>query len=315
MPRNCRIGGSAVFIHVALPAKTQAQSSANEKRSLGKGVFRKCAGCGHVHTAEELAESWEVCTACGHHHPLAADGWRRLLLDDGLMEPWDEHIATGDPLNFNDGKAYRDRLERARGNSRKSEAIEVGRAAISGHRVAYGCFVFSFMGGSMGSVVGERITRLFERASAERLPVVLLHASGGARMQEGLLSLMQMAKTVAALSKFRAVGKPYLSLLLHPTTGGVAASTALLGDVNVAEPGALIGFAGPRVIESTLRTKLPEGFQRAEFLVDHGMVDVIVPRLELKTMVATLLDHLGARHRRVNGVATRGPLGAGLERK
>jgi acetyl-CoA carboxylase carboxyl transferase subunit beta len=300
---------------VALPAKTQAQSRANEKRSLGKGVFRKCAGCGHVHTAEELEESWEVCTACGHHHPLGTEGWRRLLLDDGLIEPWDEHIAPGDPLSFNDGKAYRDRLERARNNSGKSEAIEVGRASIGGHRVAYGCFAFSFMGGSMGSVVGERITRLFERAFSERLPVILLHASGGARMQEGLLSLMQMAKTVAALSQFRTVGKPYLSVLLHPTTGGVAASTALLGDVNVAEPGALIGFAGPRVIESTLRTKLPDGFQRAEFLVEHGMVDVIVPRLEMRAMIGMLLGHLGARQRRTNGMVARAPIALGLERK
>lgn len=288
--------------NVALPAKTPAQSRANEKRSLGKGVFRKCGGCGEVVAAEELAESWEVCAACGYHHPLASDGWRRLLLDDGLLEPWDEHVATTDPLAFDDGKSYRERLERARRNSGRSEAVEAGRASIEGHRVAYGCFVFSFMGGSMGSVVGERITRLFERARAERLPVVLLHASGGARMQEGLLSLMQMAKTVSALARYREVGKPYLSVLLHPTTGGVAASTALLGDVNIAEPNALIGFAGPRVIESTLRTTLPPGFQRAEFLLDHGMVDTIVPRMEMKATLACLLSHLGrARRARLEG--------------
>jgi acetyl-CoA carboxylase carboxyl transferase subunit beta len=293
---------------VALPAKTPARSRANEKRSLGQGVFRKCASCGKVHTAEELAESWQVCSACGHHHPLASDAWRRLLLDDGLLEPWDEHIAPNDPLAFDDdGKGYRHRLERARGSSGHSEALEAGLATIGGHRIAYGCFVFTFMGGSMGSVVGERITRLFERARAERLPVVLLHASGGARMQEGLLSLMQMAKTVAALSRFRECGKPYLSVLLHPTTGGVAASTALLGDVNLAEPGALIGFAGPRVIESTLRTTLPDGFQRAEFLVDHGMVDTIVSRLEMKGMLSCLLAHLGGVSRggagRSNGLS------------
>jgi acetyl-CoA carboxylase carboxyl transferase subunit beta len=292
---------------VALPAKTPAQTRANEKRSLGQGVFRKCVGCSKVHTAEELADTWEVCAACGHHHPLESGGWRRLLLDDGLLEAWDEHIAPNDPLAFDDGKGYRQRLERARGSSRHSEAIEVGRAAIGGHRIAYGCFVFTFMGGSMGSVVGERITRLFERARAECLPVVLLHASGGARMQEGLLSLMQMAKTVAALSRFRDTGEPYLSVLLHPTTGGVAASTAMLGDINLAEPGALIGFAGPRVIESTLRTKLPEGFQRAEFLVEHGMVDTIVPRLEMKSTLSCLLAHLGrSRSGRANGLSARG---------
>lgn len=297
---------------MALPAKTPAQSRANEKRSLGKGVFRKCAGCGHVHTAEELADSWEVCTACSHHHPMSAEGWRRLLLDDGLLEPWDEHVAPNDPLSFDDGKTYRSRLERARASSGRSEAIEVGRAAIEGRRIAYGCFVFAFMGGSMGSVVGERITRLFERARAERLPVILLHASGGARMQEGLLSLMQMAKTVSALARFREVGQPYVSVLLHPTTGGVAASTALLGDVNLAEPGALIGFAGPRVIESTLRTKLPEGFQRAEFLLEHGMVDTIVPRLEMKATLVTLLSHFGGSARsRKNGV----PHSPGTERR
>src|SRR5690606_35924752 len=160
-------------------------------------------------------------------------------------------------------------------------------------RVAYGCFIFGFMGGSMGSVVGERLTRLFERATSERLPVVLLHASGGARMQEGILSLMQMAKSVSALRRYREVRKPFVSVLLHPTTGGVAASTAFLGDVNLVEPRALVGFAGPRVIESTLRTTLPEGFQRAEFLLAHGMVDRIVPRLELRPPHRPLLTHLG----------------------
>jgi len=168
----------------------------------------------------------------------------------------------------------------------------VGRGRIEGHSVAYGCYAFSFMGGSMGSVVGERVTRLFERAAAEKLPAILIHASGGARMQEGILSLMQMAKTVAALSRFRATKKPFISICVHPTTGGVAASTALLGDVNLVEPNALIGFAGPRVIESTLRTTLPEGFQRSEFLMQHGMIDRIVPRAEMKSTLSLLLSHL-----------------------
>ncbi len=218
--------------------------------------------------------------------------WRRLLLDGASLERWEDHVAPGDPLRFDDGKSYRDRLERAKKQSGQTEAIEVGRGQIDGRRVAYGCYVFSFMGGSMGSVVGERVTRLFERATLERLPVVLLHASGGARMQEGILSLMQMAKSVAALSRFRSVKKPYISVCLHPTTGGVAASTALLGDVNIVEPNALIGFAGPRVIESTLRTTLPEGFQRSEFLQSHGMIDRIVPRAEMKSTLSTLLGHL-----------------------
>jgi acetyl-CoA carboxylase carboxyl transferase subunit beta len=220
--------------------------------------------------------------------------WMRLLLDDAALETWDEHIAPTDPLVFDDGKPYPERLARAKRNTGMTEAVSIGRARIDARPIAFGCFSFGFMGGSMGSVVGERITRLFERAALERLPVVLLHSSGGARMQEGILSLMQMAKTVAALGRFRATRRPYVSVLLHPTTGGVAASTALLGDVNLAEPNALIGFAGPRVIESTLRTTLPEGFQSSDFLVAHGMVDAIVPRLELRATLAKLLGHLAA---------------------
>jgi len=278
---------------VTLPAKTPAQLRSDEKKSLGKGVFRKCKQCGAVHTAEVMRASFEVCPDCGHHHLLSAGGWRRLLLDDGKLDTWDDHILPTDPLEFFDGKPYRARLEGAQAATSATEAVEIGGACIGGHRVAYGCYIFRFMGGSMGSVVGERITRLFERARDERIPVVLLHSSGGARMQEGILSLMQMVKVVAALRRFREVRKPYFSLCLHPTTGGVAASTALLGDVNIAEPKALIGFAGPRVIESTLRTKLPEGFQRSEFLLSHGMVDTIVSRLEMKAMLTSLLGHLG----------------------
>lgn len=274
---------------MSLPSKTPVQDHPGEKRALGPGMFRKCDGCGQVRTSTELAASWEVCASCGHHHPMSVDRWRELLLDDGALDLWDEHLVSGDPLAFDDGKPYGDRLARARKTTGKADAVETGRGVMEGHPVAFGAYVFSFMGGSMGSVVGERVTRLFERALNERLPVVLLHASGGARMQEGILSLMQMAKTVAAIGRYRAAKLPYLSVLLHPTTGGVAASTALLGDVNVAEPGALIGFAGPRVIESTLRTTLPEGFQRAEFLVEHGMVDQIVPRADMKARLATLI--------------------------
>jgi acetyl-CoA carboxylase carboxyl transferase subunit beta len=246
-----------------------------------------------VFTAEELAANWHVCTSCGHHHPMSAADWRNFLLDDSRLDVWDDHIAPADPLKFTDDKAYPDRIARAKRNTQASEGIEIGLARVQGLRVAYGCFIFGFMGGSMGSVVGERIARLFERATSERLPVVLMHASGGARMQEGILSLMQMAKTVSALRRFRDVKKPYISVLLHPTTGGVAAGTAFLGDVNLVEPNALVGFAGPRVIESTLRTKLPEGFQSSEFLLSHGMVDAIVPRLELKTTLFQLINHLG----------------------
>jgi acetyl-CoA carboxylase carboxyl transferase subunit beta len=280
---------------VAWPEKNHPTHDASEKKSLGAGVFRRCDGCGATLTAGELAASAEACPQCGHHHRLDAEGWRRLLLDDGAFEPWDDHLSPGDPLQFSDGRPYRERVAGAQKKSRSHEAIETGRARIDGFPIAYGAFVFAFMGGSMGSVVGEKVTRLFERAAKDRLPVVLLQASGGARMQEGILSLMQMAKSVAALERFRTVRLPFLSVLCNPTTGGVAASFAFLGDVNIAEPGALIGFAGPRVIESTIRQTLPEGFQRSEFLLDHGMIDLIVPRADMKAKLATLLEHLAQR--------------------
>jgi len=203
-----------------------------------------------------------------------------------------EHIMPADPLQFDDGRKYPERILAAQQKTGHSEGMEVGRGTLLGRPVAYGLFVFKFMGGSMGSGTGERIPRLFERATAMRIPVLLLHASGGARMQEGILSLMQMAKTVSALRRFREVKQPFISICLHPTTGGVAASTAFLGDINMVEPNALIGFAGPRVIEGTIRQKLPEGFQSSEFLLEHGMIDTIVPRQEMKASLARFLRHL-----------------------
>ncbi len=274
------------------PEKTSPTLDASEKRTLGEGIFKKCDGCGTTLTAADLASSFEVCPACGHHHVLAVEGWRRLLLDDGVLHAWDDGLVPGDPLKFADGKTYPDRVAIAQKRSGSRESVEIGKARLLGREIAYGAFNFAFMGGSMGSVAGEKVARLFERATTDKLPVVLLQASGGARMQEGILSLMQMAKSVSALERFRAIGKPFLSVLLHPTTGGVAASFAFLGDVNIAEPKALIGFAGPRVIENTLRQSLPRGFQRSEFLVEHGMVDLIVSRLEMKKKLGTLLAHL-----------------------
>ncbi len=218
--------------------------------------------------------------------------WSNLLLDDGELELWDQHIQPSDPLQFFDGKTYQERIAIAQRNTGLNEGFQMGKGKLNGQDVAFGLFVFRFMGGSMGSVVGERMTRLFERATQLQIPVLLLHASGGARMQEGILSLMQMAKTVSALRRFREVKQPYISICLHPTTGGVAASTAFLGDVNLVEPNALIGFAGPRVIEGTIRQKLPEGFQRSEFLLEHGMIDTIAPRAEMKQRLATILSLL-----------------------
>jgi acetyl-CoA carboxylase carboxyl transferase subunit beta len=274
------------------PDKKPPESDAADKKTLGKGVFRKCDGCGETLSVEALTRNHEVCPTCGQHHKLSAAGWRRLLVDDGAVEEWDAHLEPADPLEFIDGKGYPERIAAAQKSSQAREAVEIGRANMGGIPVAWGAFLFAFMGGSMGSVAGEKIARLFERATAERLPVVLLQSSGGARMQEGILSLMQMAKTVAALERLKDARLPFLSVLLHPTTGGVAASFALLGDLNIAEPGALIGFAGPRVIESTIRQKLPEGFQRSEFLLAHGMIDRIVSRLDMKREITEVLGHL-----------------------
>lgn len=274
------------------PKKPAGGLDASEKQSFGKGVFRKCDGCDETLAAERFTENHEVCPLCGKHHKLAAKGFRELLLDHGKLEAWDAGLVPGDPLQFSDGKAYPDRVASSQKSTQSKEGIETGLGHMGGRPVAYGAFVFAFMGGSMGSVVGEKIARLFERACDENLPVVLLQASGGARMQEGILSLMQMAKTVAARERLRDKRLPFVSVLLHPTTGGVAASFAFLGDVNIAEPGALIGFAGPRVIENTIRQKLPEGFQTAEFLLDHGMVDRITSRLEMKREICTVLGHL-----------------------
>jgi len=283
---------------MAWPEKNAPSIDGSEKRSLGVGVFRRCDGCGETLTAGELAAAFEVCPRCGQHHKLDAEGWRRLMLDEGSFEAWDEHLAPDDPLRFVDGRTYPERVAATQKKSKAREAVEIGGGKLEGRRIAYGAFVFAFMGGSMGSVAGEKVTRLFERAAADEVPVVLFQASGGARMQEGILSLMQMAKSVAALERFRRVGLPFVSVLLHPTTGGVAASFAFLGDVNIAEPKALIGFAGARVIENTIRQTLPAGFQRAEFLLEHGMVDLIVPRLEMRAKIASILGHLCQVRRR-----------------
>ncbi len=272
----------------------------SEKKSIGKGVFRKCDGCDETMVAEELEKNFEVCPRCGKHHKLRAARWRELLLDEGELDEWDRDLVPGDPLDFKDDKPYPARVAAAQRSSGAQEAFESGAAKIGGMPVAYGSFIFAFMGGSMGSVVGEKITRLFERGTQMQLPVVLLQSSGGARMQEGILSLMQMAKGVAALERHRAARLPFVSVLLHPTTGGVAASFALLGDVNIAEPQALIGFAGARVIETTIRQTLPEGFQRSEFLMAHGMIDRISSRLEMRREISSMLGHM-SRGRRSRG--------------
>jgi acetyl-CoA carboxylase carboxyl transferase subunit beta len=273
-------------------AKTKAGVDAHEKKTLGEGLFRKCDACGDAVKKEDFERNFEVCPACGFHFHLSAEQWIDLLADEGTWTALDTELSAGDPLEFIDSKAYPDRVEAARKSTGVNDAILACTARIDGRPVQLGVFVFRFMGGSMGSVVGELITRMMERGAEHKQPVVLLSCSGGARMQEGSLSLMQMAKTVAARGKLRAAGAPFISVLLHPTTGGVAASFALQGDVNIAEPGALIGFAGPRVIEDTIRQKLPAGFQRAEFLLEHGMIDMISTRQDMRANVARLIEYL-----------------------
>ena len=272
--------------------KTRASLDASEKQTIGRGVFRRCDECGTTLRAEDFTENLEVCPQCQHHYPISSESWVELLLDPGSFEEHDTGLLAGDPLGFNDSKPYLERLKVTRKKTGVEDAMMVGSGTLEGRAVQFGSFVFRFMGGSMGSVVGEKITRMFERGTEKRQPVILLSSSGGARMQEGVLSLMQMAKTVSALGRLRAAGMPFISVLLHPTTGGVAASFALLGDVNVAEPKALIGFAGPRVIENTIRQKLPDGFQKSEFLLEHGMLDLISPRREMRANVARVLSHL-----------------------
>jgi acetyl-CoA carboxylase carboxyl transferase subunit beta len=266
-----------------------------EKRSVPAGVFTKCPGCRASLYTADLEKNDGVCPQCDHHFPVSAAKRLELVLDPGSFTEADASIESVDPLGFKDSKRYADRLRSARRTAGNTDAVLVGGGQIDGQPVEVAIFVFEFMGGSMGSVVGEKVTRVFERALERQVPAIVFSASGGARMQEGVLSLMQMAKTSAALGRMREAGLPYVSVLLHPTTGGVAASFAMLGDVILAEPKALIGFAGARVIQNTIRQRLPPGFQRAEFLLEHGFLDKIVPRKELRATLAQLCRLLGPR--------------------
>ncbi|MDP2479383.1 MAG: acetyl-CoA carboxylase, carboxyltransferase subunit beta [Candidatus Palauibacterales bacterium] len=272
--------------------KKPKQKITSQKRELPPDVWEKCDGCGEILYSGRLAENDHVCPTCGHHFRIDALTYAGLLLDEGFEEEFDTGLRSADPLGFVDSKSYRDRIEAASEEVGPEDAIRTGSGRVDGRQVKLGAMEFRFIGGSMGSVVGEKIRRLAERAVDERDPLIIVSASGGARMQEGIYSLMQMAKTSAALDRVADAGLPFLSILTHPTTGGVTASYAMLGDVILAEPGALIGFAGPRVIRETIRQDLPEGFQRSEFLLEHGMVDQIVPRGELKERVSVLLGHM-----------------------
>ena len=274
--------------------KIDEQVSEEERNVKTEGIFVKCLECENPLYRRELRESLQVCTHCGYHFRLPARERLDTLFDNGDYEKLDEEVTSADPLDFVDTKPYKDRIKQARAASGLPEAIVSGKGTVGGHLVYAGAMDLSFIGGSMGSAVGEKITRLIERAIENRGAVIVFSASGGARMQEGALSLMQMGKISAALSQLDDARLPFISILTDPTTGGVTASFAMLGDVIIAEPKALIGFAGPRVIEQTIRQKLPKGFQRSEFLLEHGMVDMVVDRRELRETVARVLDFMMA---------------------
>ena len=255
-------------------------------------VWEKCESCGHTDIREKFQQSYNVCPACSFHRRLRAIEYTTLLLDEGSIEEVEPDLSSLDPLGFPD---YPARLKKARGSAGDADAILTTSGTMDGVPVNLGVMDFAFMGGSMGSVVGEKIARLGQRSLEKKFPLILVSASGGARMQEGVLSLMQMAKTSVVLSQLSERRIPYVSILTNPTTGGVSASYAMLGDAILAEPGAVIGFAGPRVIKQTLGQDLPEGFQTAEFLLDHGMVDSVVARGDLKRTVGQLLRHMSGK--------------------
>ena len=266
-----------------------SQASAAE---LPDGVWVKCEGCKKTVYQRDFEANLDVCPGCGRHADIDAPHRIDLLVDEGTFAETEADLTSVDPLRWTSGKPYATQLEAAKAKTGLSEGIITGRAAIGGHPVVLGAMDFRFIGASMGSAVGEKITRAFELALTERRPLVIVTASGGARMQEGVLSLMQMAKTSAAAARLAEAGIPYLSILTNPTSGGVTASFAVLADVILAEPGALIMFTGPRVIEQTIRQSLPKGFQTAEFLVEHGFIDAVVDRRELRDKVSLLLDYL-----------------------
>ena len=261
----------------------------------GDGLWSKCPDCGQVVYRKDLVANASVCKSCGHHNRIDSDERIALIADPGTFEALDSGLSPSDPLAFKDRRSYADRIRDSQQSTGLRDAVITGLCRTSGLPLALGVMDFRFMGGSMGSVVGEKLTRLIETATARRVPVLIVCASGGARMQEGMLSLMQMAKISGALERHRQAGLLYLPLLTYPTTGGVTASFAMLGDLILAEPKALIGFAGRRVIEQTLREKLPEGFQTAEYLRDHGFVDAIVERTTFKSTLASLLKMHGVR--------------------
>ena len=273
--------------------KTRKPIAPPDKASrVPEGLYVKCPGCSQLIYNKDLAANLGVCVKCSHHFRLSATE-RLKVLFDGDYEVHDVNLQSTDPLAFTDTKPYKNRLKASEASSGGKDAVITATGRLDGIEVVIASMEYAFIGGSMGVVVGEKITRAIERALERRAPVIIVSCSGGARMMEGALSLMQMAKTCAALARLDRAGLPYISVLTDPTTGGVTASFAMVGDLNIAEPKALIGFAGPRVIEQTIRQKLPEGFQRSEFLLEHGMIDAIVHRHEMRARLGQVLSLLG----------------------
>lgn len=281
--------GAAVF------TKPKTPTPRLKKKGVPQGLWTKCKGCNEMTFDKDLEANLEVCPKCGFHFTMPAAARIASLLERGTFEEIDAGLTSVDTLKFTGVAAYSERLKTYQKQTGLNDAIVTGLGKLDHHRIALGVMEFAFLGASMGSVVGEKVTRLIERATADKIPVIIISASGGARMYEGMLSLMQMAKTSAALALHAQAGLPYISVLTHPTTAGVMASYASLGDVIIAEPGALVGFAGPRVIKETTQQELPRGFQTAEFLLDHGFLDMIVARKNLKATLSTLLDYFSVK--------------------
>lgn len=278
--------------------KTLVNGELNKDKSVKvpPGLWVKCDSCAEIIYKMDIEKNLEVCTKCGHHYRIPAAARIEMTVDEGTFKEQDKGVGPVDPLEFKDLKKYKDKIRAAQKDTGRKDAIVTGSGLIGGRRAFVGVFEFSFMGGSMGSVVGEKIARLIEGALEAKCGVIIFSSSGGARMQEGILSLMQMAKTSAAVARLKDAGLPYISVLTDPTMGGVTASFAMLGDVIIAEPRALVGFAGPRVIAETIRQTLPEGFQRSEYILEHGMIDMIVERKNMKDTLSRLLAMLNHRH-------------------
>lgn len=272
--------------------KARVGIDSTNKKEIPDGLWTKCPHCGEIIYVKEIEKEHWVCKICSYHFRLQSDDYIKMILDDGRLEEHDADLVSGDPLKFKDSKRYPVRIRQAQEKTGLTEAVRVGIGRIDGRMVSFAVMDFRFIGGSMGSVVGEKIARAIERSLEGEMPLVIISTSGGARMQEGILSLLQMAKTSALLSELQKTNIPYISVLTNPTTAGVMASYASLGDIIIAEPKALLGFAGQRVIQQTIKQELPEGFQTSEFFLEHGFVDLISPRKDLKKNLSLLLGYL-----------------------